>query len=71
MPRLAFGCIEEISFGRWYCLRDITIQGPLCPIDIKAGQIFYPRSVFGGYSDFTAYLTSVSIESAPILPRKE
>jgi hypothetical protein len=66
MGRLAFGCIEEQTDGRRVCLQAVRIAGRFCPVEVKEGQAFYPKTTFGGFDDFTRHLASVCVAPPPV-----
>lgn len=39
-------------------------------VAVQKGQSFAPKTVFAGFNDFTSYLASVSVESAPTAPHE-
>jgi hypothetical protein len=68
--RQALGCFEARGDGRWVCVRATLVVGPAGSIPVQKDRTFAPKTVFAGFNDFTAYLESVSVESAGTAPHE-
>ena len=70
MSRRALDCFEDREDGGWVCIRATSVNGPAGTVAVRKGQTFAPKAVFACFNDFTAYLASVSVESAPTAPHE-
>jgi hypothetical protein len=70
MARRALDAFEEGTDGTWTCMKDAVVTGRLGAVRVQRGQTFKRNTAFAGYSDFPAYLASISEDRAPLAPHE-
>jgi hypothetical protein len=70
MARRALDAFEEGADGTWTCMKDAVVTGCLGAVRVQRGQTFKRNTAFAGFSDFPAYLASISEDRAPLAPHE-